>query len=143
MHFQWVTATVAFFGAVTAIPCSEIGWSSGNLDEAPYSDPFDPQGRWEVVKANDCWVRFQAYEVGGNPMNHRVTKTEFTATPDEVSHTVNNVGNRGPALSFPGLFTLELGFGGRTPRFLDCAKANSSFFCSSMAALETLCFGFR
>lgn len=87
MHFQSITVAAAFFSAVAAIPCSDIGWSTGN---SPPLDPFDPQGRWEVVKANDCWVRFQTFRPDQNPKDVRVTKTEFTATPAQVAHTINN-----------------------------------------------------
>ena len=90
MHFQSITVAAAFFTAVAAIPCSEIGWSTGNMEESPPLDPFDPQGRWEVVKANECWVRFQTFQPGHDPKLARVTKTEFTATPGQVAHTINN-----------------------------------------------------
>ncbi|KAF9775305.1 hypothetical protein IL306_006600 [Fusarium sp. DS 682] len=80
----------AFLSAVAAVPCSEIGWSSGINGENPGLDPWDPQGRWEIVKANDCWARFQTYKMGQNPIDVRVTKTEFEATPGQVRHTINN-----------------------------------------------------
>ncbi|RSL59877.1 hypothetical protein CEP51_013862 [Fusarium floridanum] len=90
MHFQSAIVAAAFFSAAAAVPCSEIGWSAGNMGENPALDPFDPQGRWEVVKANECWVRFQTFKPGQNPKDVRVTKTEFTATPGQVAHTINN-----------------------------------------------------
>ncbi|KAF4341918.1 galactose-binding like [Fusarium beomiforme] len=91
MHLHLITLTAAFFNAVTAIPCSEIGWSTGR-DSAGSAglNPFDPQGRWEVVKANDCWARFQTYAIGQNPIDARVTKTDFEATGSQVRHTINN-----------------------------------------------------
>ncbi|KAI1030024.1 hypothetical protein LB504_010381, partial [Fusarium proliferatum] len=97
MQFQWaIVAAVLFEAAVVAIPCSEIGWSTGNKGEGQAGlDPFDPQGRWEVVKANECWVRFQSYNAGQNPDEVRVTKTEFKATPEQVRGTINNYNNEG------------------------------------------------
>ncbi|KAF5639311.1 galactose-binding like [Fusarium sp. NRRL 52700] len=94
MHFQWTIIAAAFCKAVVAIPCSEIGWSTGSDGENGL-DPFDPQGRWEVVKAKDCWVRFQSYKQGQNPNDVRVTKTEFKATPEQVRGTMNNYNNEG------------------------------------------------
>ena len=97
MNLQWVTVAAACFRAVSAIPCSKIGWSSGNLADADtYQEgynPFDPQGRWEVVKANDCWVRFQSYKVGETPLGARVNKLVFTATPGQVRSTINGFSN--------------------------------------------------
>ncbi|KAJ4250171.1 hypothetical protein NW762_011985 [Fusarium torreyae] len=90
MHFQSITVAAAFLSAAAAIPCSDIGWSSGIEGVNPALDPFDPQGRWEVVKAKECWVRFQSYEPGQNPKDVRVTKTEFEATPAQVLGTINN-----------------------------------------------------
>lgn len=96
MQFQWAIVAAALFEAVVAIPCSEIGWSTGNKGEGQAGlDPFDPQGRWEVVKANECWVRFQSYNEGQNPDEVRVTKTEFKATPEQVRGTINNYNNEG------------------------------------------------
>ncbi|KAG7418297.1 hypothetical protein Forpe1208_v003733 [Fusarium oxysporum f. sp. rapae] len=96
MHFQWTIVAAALFKAVAAIPCSEIGWSTGKMGDGPAGlDPFDPQGRWEVVRAKDCWVRFQSYQPGQNPIDVRVTKTEFKATPEQVRGTINNYGNQG------------------------------------------------
>ncbi|EXA33778.1 hypothetical protein FOVG_15077 [Fusarium oxysporum f. sp. pisi HDV247] len=96
MHFQWVIVAAALFEAVAAIRCSEIGWSTGRTGDGPAGlDPFDPQGRWEVVRAKDCWVRFQSYRPGQNPIDVRVTKTEFKATPEQVRGTINNYNNEG------------------------------------------------
>ena len=90
MHFHSITVAAAFLSAAAAMPCSDIGWSSGIEGANPALDPFDPQGRWEVVKAKECWVRFQTFEPGQNPKDVRVTKTEFTATPAQVLGTINN-----------------------------------------------------
>ncbi|KAF4434136.1 hypothetical protein FACUT_7988 [Fusarium acutatum] len=98
MHFLWVIAATAFFKAAVAIPCSETGWSTGHVDDnnfRPGLDPFDPQGRSVVVKAKDCYVRFQSYDLGlvQNPDDFQVTKTEFKATPEQVRGTINNYKN--------------------------------------------------
>jgi hypothetical protein len=98
MHFQLITVAAAFFGAVTAIPCSEIGWSSGKPNDPntrPGLDPWDPQGRWEVVKAKDCWARFQSMREGQTELSTRVTKTKLEATPGQVKSTMNNYFNGG------------------------------------------------
>jgi hypothetical protein len=99
MHFQLITVAAAFFGAVTAIPCSEIGWSSGNPNDPNTIrrglDPWDPQGRWEVVKAKDCWARFQSVRPDETRLSTRVTKTKFEATPEQVRGTMNSYFNGG------------------------------------------------
>ncbi|EWZ84281.1 hypothetical protein FOWG_12093 [Fusarium oxysporum f. sp. lycopersici MN25] len=96
VHLQWVIVAAALFETVAAIPCSEIGWSTGRTGDGPAGlDPFDPQGRWEVVRAKDYWVRFQSYRPGQNPIDVRVTKTEFKATPEHVRGTINNYNNEG------------------------------------------------
>ncbi|KAM0547794.1 hypothetical protein ACHAPJ_010255 [Fusarium lateritium] len=91
MHFQSITLAAALVNAVAAIRCSEIGWSTGENGVTPSGlDPFDPQGRWEVVPASKCWVRFQSYKEGEDPVSARVTKTLFEATGSQVRHTIDN-----------------------------------------------------
>lgn len=106
MYPKWVLLVVAIYTGVTnAVRCQDIGWPTGGgwHDEttpdtaAPYPDPFDPQGKWEVYKADECLVRFQTpgdARGGGssNPMNARMTTTSWTANGDQVFHTMNNFG---------------------------------------------------
>ncbi|RBR20155.1 uncharacterized protein FIESC28_05434 [Fusarium coffeatum] len=97
MHFQRITLGAALLCTVAAIPCSELGFVASETDlmqgivDSPY-DPFDPQGRWEVVKANDCLVRFHTYDAGQDPHSARVTETRWAATPSAVRHTMNHYG---------------------------------------------------
>jgi hypothetical protein len=96
MHLQWIIVAAAYFKAVVAIPCSDFGWSTPiDNERLDGLDPFDPQGRWEVVKAKDCYVRFQSYKKDQSPDDARVTKTEFKATPEQVRGVMNNYFNEG------------------------------------------------
>ncbi|KAH7175012.1 uncharacterized protein B0J16DRAFT_186509 [Fusarium flagelliforme] len=83
----------AFLGAATAIPCYEL--TAGDVPDGRQAalggrDPFDPRGDWDVVEANDAWVRFQAIWPGQLPRDARVTKTVFHASPSQVRDTINN-----------------------------------------------------
>lgn len=104
MNFRWTTLIASIVGVTHAIPCSDMGWSTleilphGKYDlmhTTLYPNPLfnDPlfHDHWDIVKAKDCYVRFQvprgddATRVSG-----RITKTEFTATPNQVLYTMNH-----------------------------------------------------
>ncbi|KAH7251475.1 hypothetical protein BKA59DRAFT_452722 [Fusarium tricinctum] len=103
MRSQSITLIAALFGAVTAVPCYELGWGGDGLTAAlgPLAngiDPFGPQTgdrRWDVVEANDCWVRWQPIRQGQTAKDARVTKTVFEATEGEVRSTMNSYSNAG------------------------------------------------
>lgn len=86
----------ALFGAATAIPCYEL--TSGDIPDGRQAglgglDPFDPQGRWDVVEAKDAWIRFQAIWPNQMAKDARVTKTVFEASPGQVRGTIENYNN--------------------------------------------------
>ncbi|KAJ3538539.1 hypothetical protein NM208_g5866 [Fusarium decemcellulare] len=94
MRSQSITLVVAaLFGSVTAVPCSDLGWSEdGGLFGNAH--PFDPpQNAWDVVDAKDCWVRWQLAGPGQTLNDARVTKTVFEATESQVRSTINNYFN--------------------------------------------------
>ncbi|KAF4463966.1 galactose-binding like [Fusarium albosuccineum] len=96
MRSQSITLVIAaLFGSVTAVPCSYLGWSEdGEL--FGNADPFDPpQNAWDVVDANDCWVRWQVAGSGQTLNDARVTKTVFEATESQIRSTINNYKNDG------------------------------------------------
>ena len=98
---SWGTILIAsLIGFAHGIPCSDIGWSTlgilpttgeyGHLHTATYLRPLDPHpDLWDIVKAEDCWVRFQVPQAN-DPNRGRVTKTVFEATPEQVVHTMNH-----------------------------------------------------
>ncbi|EXM13771.1 hypothetical protein RAB80_014090 [Fusarium oxysporum f. sp. vasinfectum] len=96
MRSQSITLVVAaLFGSVTAVPCSDLGWSEdGGLFGNAH--PFDPpQNAWDVVNANDCWVRWQLAGPGQTLNDAKVTKTVFEATESQVRSTIKNYFNNG------------------------------------------------
>ncbi|KAJ4007499.1 hypothetical protein NW752_010158 [Fusarium irregulare] len=93
MRFHLIAA---LFGAATAIPCYEL--TSGSIPDGRQEglgglDPFDPQGRWDVVEAKDAWIRFQAIYPNQMAKDARVTKTVFEASPGQVRGTIENYNN--------------------------------------------------
>lgn len=100
MRSQSITLIAALFGAVTAVPCYELGWQSpedpGRFHQG--LEPFGPQSadrRWDIVDARDCWVRWQPIQPGQSRNDARVTKTVFEATESQVRSTMNNFFNNG------------------------------------------------
>ncbi|OBT40676.1 hypothetical protein VE00_08680 [Pseudogymnoascus sp. WSF 3629] len=101
MNFWWTTLIASIVGVTHALPCSDLGWSTleilptGNYDLmhlVQYPNPLVNNPLWDIVKAKDCYVRFQVpLEENGNVAE--ITKTEFIATPDQVLHTMNNYFN--------------------------------------------------
>ncbi|QPC77956.1 hypothetical protein HYE68_008708 [Fusarium pseudograminearum] len=96
MRSHYITLiAAALFGAVTAIPCSELGWNE-DADLFGYYHPFDTdQDLWDIVDANDCWARWQLIRPGQSRNDARVTKTVFEATESQVRSTINNYHNNG------------------------------------------------
>jgi hypothetical protein len=105
MYQQWAMLMGAFcVGNTNAVPCSDIGWptaASKNDEPVPakYPDPWDSQGLWEIYKAEDCLVRFQtpgdplrgpSGGSGANMFPARVTTTQWTATREQVTQTVDS-----------------------------------------------------
>ncbi|KAM0226650.1 hypothetical protein ACHAPO_012170 [Fusarium lateritium] len=91
MRFQSVSLAAALFSEVIAIPCSAIGWATGRDGSGQVGrDPFEQNAEWDVVDARQCWVRFQTHREGQNPIDVRITKTNFEATSSQVRHTINN-----------------------------------------------------
>lgn len=97
---SWGTILIAsLIGFAYGIPCSDIGWSTfikldtDDFDRghvAEYLNPLEPHpDLWDIVKAEDCWVRFQV-PMADDRNRGRVTKTVFTATPEQIVHTMNN-----------------------------------------------------
>jgi len=96
----WWTFLIATLTEVTqAVPCWEIQTATLSFLDAPgyqfkhavtYENALDPNGPWDIVKANDCYVRFQVPRDGGDG---RVTKILFQATPGQVKSTMNKFFN--------------------------------------------------
>ncbi|PQE10690.1 hypothetical protein CJF31_00011311 [Rutstroemia sp. NJR-2017a BVV2] len=105
MNFRWTTLIAFIVGVTHAIPCSDMGWSTlqvlptGKYDlmhttlypNPLYNDPLFHE-HWDIVRANDCYVRFQVplTENDYKRESARIIKTEFIATPAQVLHTMNN-----------------------------------------------------
>jgi hypothetical protein len=98
MRSQSITLVAALLGAVTAIPCSDLGWGGDGTMAELFGglDPFEPSnGAWKVVDARDCWVRWQVIQPNQHARDARVTKTNFEATAEEIRSTINNYFNTG------------------------------------------------
>lgn len=98
MRYQSITLVAALFGAVTAVPCSDLGWGGdGTMSELFGGlDPLEPSnGLWDIVDARDCWVRWQPIRPDQRPRDARVTKTVFEATAAQIRSTINNYFNAG------------------------------------------------
>jgi hypothetical protein len=99
MIYLWTVLIATLTGVTHAVPCWEIATASlGFLDEkgyqykhtVTYENALDSNGPWDIVKARDCYVRFQEPR---NGQDGRITKTVFEATPEKVVHTMNNYFN--------------------------------------------------
>lgn len=98
MRSRSITLVATLFGAVTAIPCSDLGWGGDGTTAELFGglDPFEPNnGAWDVVDARDCWVRWQVIQPDQDAKGARVTKTAFEATAEQVRATINNFFNAG------------------------------------------------
>jgi hypothetical protein len=98
----WLLCTLAgLIRFAKAVPCSDIGWptldrKTGQTVAPKYPDPFKQGQGWDIIKAQDCWVRFQTpgdkFHGSGslNPFDARVTTTRWTATGEQVTSTMKH-----------------------------------------------------
>ena len=97
MDRLWLLFSITAFSKVTnAIRCRDIGWPDGpgpNDDgtpqtDPPYPDPFAPGQGWDIIRAQDCRVRFQTPgDRWQDPKKARIPTTKWTATPTQVQNT--------------------------------------------------------
>ncbi|CZT41788.1 uncharacterized protein RSE6_01574 [Rhynchosporium secalis] len=101
MVYLWAVLITTLVGVTRAVPCWEIATSTLQSLDAPgysythtikYNNALDPDGPWDIVRAQDCYVRFQEPRDGGDG---RITKTVFEATPSQVLTTMMNYFNGG------------------------------------------------
>ncbi|KAL2076240.1 hypothetical protein VTL71DRAFT_1183 [Oculimacula yallundae] len=102
MIYLWALCIATFAGITHAVPCWDIATASLRfLDIAEkdytwghavkYENALaPPNGEWDVVRAKDCYVRFQEPRGG---QDGRITKTVFEATPAQVLSTMMNYFN--------------------------------------------------